>query len=99
MGTFQMSILLCFNETDDLTVKEIEEQTQLQQKELLKQIQSLIESKLVYTVHGSASELNEQTRVRLNYDYANKRTKFKVTAAIQKEAPQVSIRYFYLQSR
>jgi cullin 2 len=90
MGTFQMSILLCFNDNDELTVKEIEEQTQLQQKELIKQIQSLIESKLIHVVHASTDELNEKTRICLNYDYINKRTKFKITAAVQKEAPQVS---------
>ncbi len=87
-----MAIMLCFNESDDLTIREIEEQTQLQQKELFKQIQSLIESKVIYVQGSSTDELTEKTRIRLNYDYSNKRTKFKITAAVQKEAPQVSPR-------
>ncbi len=47
MGTFQMAILLCFNNSNSLTIKDIQENIQLPEKELIKQIQSLIESKLL----------------------------------------------------
>lgn len=87
MGTFQMAILLCFNERDELTLKDIQEQTQLPEKELIKQIQSLCESKLTQT--QNEQEMNESSLITLNYEYSNKRTKFKITAAIQKETPQV----------
>lgn len=30
----------------------------------------------------------DDTEIKLNFDYSNKRTKFKITAAIQKETPQ-----------
>ena len=90
MGNYQMAILLCFNERDQLKVKDIQEQTQLAGKELIKQIQSLIESKLVSAQQtASEEELNEQSLILLNNDYSNKRTKFKITAAVQKDSPQV----------
>jgi len=86
MGTFQMAILLCFNHSQELTVKDIQVHTQLQEKELIKQIQSLIESKLI---NGpKEQELNESSTVSLNSEYSNKRTKFKITVAVQKETPQ-----------
>ena len=90
MGTFQMAILLCFNDRDQLKVKDIQEQTQLSGKELIKQIQSLVESKLVST-KSVDEEINEQSVVILNNEYSNKRTKFKITVAVQKDSPQVSI--------
>ena len=87
MGTFQMAFLLCFNERDQLKVKDIQEQTQLSLKELVKQIQSLIESKLVST--QNEEDINEISVIALNNEYSNKRTKFKITAAVQKDSPQV----------
>jgi cullin 2 len=47
MGTYQMAILLMFNEHQKLTLNEIEEGTKLNIKELEKQISSLIESKFL----------------------------------------------------
>lgn len=88
MGTFQMAILLCFNEKEQLQVKDIQEQTQLPDKELIKQIQSLLESKLLQS--QNENDLEFSSIVTLNKDYTNKRTKFKITAAIQKETPQVN---------
>ena len=88
MGTFQMAVLLCFNERDQLKVKDIQEQTHLSGKELIKQIQSLIESKLLST--QNEEEINEQSLIVLNNEYSNKRTKFKITAAVQKDSPQVN---------
>lgn len=48
-------------------------------------MQSLIESKLLLT---SSEQLDGTTEVKLNLDYSNKRTKFKITAALQRETPQ-----------
>jgi cullin 2 len=47
MGTYQMAILLMFNEHQQLTLNEIEEATKLNMKELEKQILSLIENKFL----------------------------------------------------
>lgn len=48
-------------------------------------MQSLIESKLLL---ASSEQLEGSTEIRLNLDYSNKRTKFKITAALQRETPQ-----------
>jgi len=47
MGTYQMAILLMFNEHQQLTLNEIEETTKLNTKELEKQIGNLIENKIL----------------------------------------------------
>lgn len=50
-----------------------------------KHMQSLIESKLLLT---SSDQMEGATEIKLNLDYSNKRTKFKITAALQRETPQ-----------
>lgn len=47
MGTYQMAILLQFNEHQKLAVNEIEDATKLSTKELEKQITSLIDAKFL----------------------------------------------------
>jgi ribosomal protein L16/L10AE len=47
MGTYQMAILLQFNEHQQLTLTELEEATKLNMKELEKQTNSLIEAKFL----------------------------------------------------
>lgn len=47
MGTFQMAILLCLNATTTITVKDLLESTQLPEKDLIKQVQSLIDAKII----------------------------------------------------
>lgn len=47
MGTYQMAILLLFNQHEQLTLNEIEESTKINLKELEKQIISLIESRIL----------------------------------------------------
>jgi len=47
MGTYQMAVLLQFNDHEKLTLNEIEESTKLNLKELEKQIISLIEAKFL----------------------------------------------------
>jgi len=47
MGTYQMAVLLQFNDHEQLTLTEIEEATKLNLKELEKQIISLIEAKFL----------------------------------------------------
>lgn len=55
MGTFQMSVLLSFNNSPSLSIKELQETTQLPEKELIKQVQSLLESKLIIVDDKSIS--------------------------------------------
>lgn len=50
-----------------------------------KHMQSLIEAKLLV---ASSEQLEDSAVVNLNLDYSNKRTKFKISAALQRETPQ-----------
>lgn len=84
MGSFQMAILLMFNDSETVSYKEISRHTQLSEKEMPKQIQSLVDAKLL-NVEGAVST---ESSLQLNMAYANKRTKFKITAAVQKETTQ-----------
>lgn len=47
MGTYQMAMLVLFNEHEKLTLTDIEEATKLTGKELDKQISALIENKIL----------------------------------------------------
>lgn len=49
MGTYHMAILLLFNNADNLTFRELMETSQLPDKELVKQLQVLVESKILIT--------------------------------------------------
>ncbi|KAL1502791.1 hypothetical protein ABEB36_007887 [Hypothenemus hampei] len=83
--TFQMAILLLFEKSDSLSCKEIRETLQLNSEQFKRHAISLVESKLLLS---DTEELDEnETNLRLNLDYSNKRTKFRITAAIQKETP------------
>jgi cullin 2 len=89
MSIFQMSILLCFNSSLSLNVKDIQETTQLPFKELIKQIQSLVDSKLI-NKDDTTQDLTDTSQISLNTDYTNKRTKFKINTTVQKDAVQVT---------
>ncbi|CAH1163956.1 unnamed protein product [Phaedon cochleariae] len=82
--TFQMAILLLFENTNSLTCKEIRETLQLNHEQFHRHTVSLIDSKLLL---ADSEELTPEVSLRLNLDYSNKRTKFRITAAVQKEMP------------
>nr|CAI5850645.1 unnamed protein product [Callosobruchus analis] len=89
--TFQMAILLLFENADKLTCREIKDSLQLNPEQFQRHVVSLVESKLLVAdteVRTKTSEeLRPETVLRLNFDYSNKRTKFRITAAVQKETP------------
>lgn len=59
-----MAILLSFNNSNTLTIKDLQENTQLPEKELIKQIQSLLESKLIVLSENLETKVNnEPTKV------------------------------------
>lgn len=104
MGTYQMAVLLQFNDHEQMTVYEIEEATKLNNKELEKQISSLINAKFLL---GDSNDLSPNSIISINYDYKNKRTKFKIPLISQKETSHDSEsshkaveedRKFYLQA-
>jgi len=87
MQTFQMAILLMFEKSNSLTCRELMEATKLNTEHFQKYVQSLIESKLL-TMSNPSEAFDSSTVVTLNFDYFNKRTKFRITAAVQKETVQ-----------
>ncbi|PRD27356.1 UNVERIFIED_CONTAM: Cullin-2 [Trichonephila clavipes] len=88
MSTYQMAILLLYETADEVAYSEILENTKLSDEQLTKQIQSLLESKLL--VSDSEKPIDSGS-FALNKEYSNKRTKFKLTAVIQKEATQQEV--------
>ncbi|KAK4877974.1 hypothetical protein RN001_010480 [Aquatica leii] len=85
MQTFQMAILLMFETTDVLTCGEIRDTLQLNNDQLQRYANSLVECKFLLV---DTEDLKENTTMRLNTEYSNKRTRFRITAAVQKETPQ-----------
>lgn len=71
MGTFQMAILLGFNAVaprSTLTLRELHEFTQLAvDKELIKQVQSLVDAKLLLIVNAN-SEMTEAATSTVSLD-------------------------------
>lgn len=94
MQTYQMAIILLFETCDTLCCREIQHTLQLNDETYQKHMQPMIESKLL---NATSENLSGDTRIELNFDYTNKRTKFKISSALQKETPQeVSERMIYL---
>lgn len=85
MQTYQMAILLMFEAADCLVYKDLQENLKLTPDVFQKHMQSLLESKILV---ASTEALEADTEIKLNLDYSNKRTKFKIAAAVQKETPQ-----------
>lgn len=85
MQTFQMAILLLFEKTNELTGRDIHEGIQLPADQLQKQIQSLIDAKLL---KDPGAEPTLDTTYCLNLEYSNKRTRLKISGALQRETPQ-----------
>ncbi|CAF4869208.1 unnamed protein product [Rotaria sp. Silwood1] len=104
MGTYQIAILLTFNEQKKLTLNEIQEATKLNMKELEKQILPFMENKFLL---NDTNNLTPMSVISINFEYKSKRTKFKILTTAQKETNQDSQvshkivdddRKFYLQA-
>lgn len=83
--TYQMAVILLFNEKTSLHFCEIGEQTQLVEKELVRTLQSLADVRLITVSQGSDPT---KCTYSVNPDFSSKRTKLKITAAVQRETPQ-----------
>ncbi|XP_070565487.1 cullin-2-like [Ptychodera flava] len=83
--TFQMAVLLLYNNCDCMTFKELLDTTQINEKELTKTLQSLVDVKIL---NREGESNDRKSTFLLNTDFTNKRTKFKITTAVQKETPQ-----------
>ncbi|XP_054268118.1 cullin-2-like isoform X1 [Macrosteles quadrilineatus] len=85
MQTFQMAVLLLFENCDSLSCGEVQQTLQLNSEQFSKHISSLVECKLL---SASSEKLQGDTTLTLNLDYSNKRTRLRITTALQKESPQ-----------
>ncbi|CAF98768.1 unnamed protein product, partial [Tetraodon nigroviridis] len=85
--TYQMAVLLAFNNSQTVTYKELQDGTQMNEKELQKTIKSLLDVKMLN--HDSQKEEIEiESTFSLNMNFTSKRTKFKITTSMQKDTPQ-----------
>lgn len=97
VSTYQMAVLLAYNQTSTHTTASLAHFTQLTSHELASTVQSLLDSKILEqaappegraNVGGAEKEGNPT--LQLNMNYTNKRTKFKITAMLQKDSQQVN---------
>ncbi|MFT7800578.1 cullin-2 isoform X1 [Arapaima gigas] len=85
--TYQMAVLLAFNNSETVTYKELQDSTQMNEKELVKTIKSLLDVKMIN--HDSNKEdIETESTFSLNMTFTSKRTKFKITTSMQKDTPQ-----------
>ncbi|XP_059479190.1 cullin-2 [Neocloeon triangulifer] len=87
MNTYQMAILLLFAKTDKLNYSDIKETLSIPEEALNKHIASLVECKFL---SSDTEAIASESQLSLNMSYSNKRTKFKISGAIQRELPQES---------
>ncbi|XP_013929231.1 PREDICTED: cullin-2-like [Thamnophis sirtalis] len=88
--TYQMAVLLAFNNSEIVSYKELQDSTQMNEKELTKTIKSLLDVKMIN--HDSDKEdIEAESTFSLNMNFSSKRTKFKITTSMQKDTPQASI--------
>ncbi|XP_077553822.1 cullin-2-like isoform X1 [Haemaphysalis longicornis] len=102
LGTYQMALLLPFEGADALCVRDLAEATRLAPDQLHRQLQGLLDARLLLLLppqgqeqgqeqgpgEGQHGPLGPDTVLHLNKAYSNKRTKFKISAVLQKEAAQ-----------
>ncbi|KPP60656.1 cullin-2-like [Scleropages formosus] len=85
--TYQMAVLLAFNNGEMVSYKELQDSTQMNEKELVKTIKSLLDVKMIN--HDSKKEdIETESTFSLNMAFTSKRTKFKITTSMQKDTPQ-----------
>ncbi|XP_014400932.1 PREDICTED: cullin-2 isoform X2 [Myotis brandtii] len=85
--TYQMAVLLAFNNSETVSYKELQDSTQMNEKELTKTIKSLLDVKMIN--HDSEKEdIDAESSFSLNMNFSSKRKKFKITTSMQKDTPQ-----------
>ncbi|KYN14400.1 Cullin-2 [Trachymyrmex cornetzi] len=84
--TYQMALLLLFEHCDTIPCKEAAASLRLSHDQLMKHAASLVDCKIL--TKSNDGELEEDTILTLNFSYSNKRTKFRVTGVLQRDAPQ-----------
>ncbi|XP_029039032.1 cullin-2 isoform X2 [Osmia bicornis bicornis] len=86
--TYQMALLLLFEHCDSMQCKEAAASLRLSHDQLVKHATSLVDCKILKK--STEGELEEDTVLSLNFDYYNKRTKFRITGTLQRDVPHES---------
>lgn len=82
---YQMALLLLFEQCNSMSCKDAAASLRLSHDQLAKHAASLVDCKILKK--SSTGDLEEDTVLSLNFEYVNKRTKFRITGALQKETP------------
>lgn len=87
MTNYQLAIMLLFNHADSFTMEEVEKTTALAGGELLRNVQSLVDAKLLKKT-GATKKVTSSDEVSLNKVFVSKRNKFKISAGVSNDTPQ-----------
>ncbi|CAJ0877585.1 10777_t:CDS:10 [Entrophospora sp. SA101] len=82
----QLGVLLLYNNNDVYTFKEISENIGLNEQELKRIMKPMID--LLVFIISPPGNLQEETKIRLNMEFTNKRNKIKIGTSLQTETPQ-----------
>ena len=80
-----MALLLLFEHCDSIQCREAAASLRLSHDQLVKHATSLVDCKILKK--STDGELEEDTILSLNFDYYNKRTKFRITGTLQRDVP------------
>ena len=90
--TIQMVVLLCFNDREACTVKELITLTKVSFLELKRHLLSLtMQTKIhnkILCREGSSKDMNEETVISCNPSFQSKRVKFKLNCLVLKETEE-----------
>jgi cullin 1 len=95
VSTFQISILLLFNEVDKLTVGSIQKEIHLSTNELKNALLILLQSKIL--ISNQMSELNMETEISLNFQFKSPNRKLLLFSNYQKKKFENSLNSTYEQ--
>ncbi|KAF9300995.1 Cullin-2 [Mortierella antarctica] len=85
LSLYQFAVLAVFNAGDSFTLHEIRNQIKLVEFELIRVVKSLVEAGLLTT---TATNMDLNSVVKLNFGFSNKRTKLKISGGLQADTPQ-----------
>ncbi|XP_043260873.1 cullin-2 [Colletes gigas] len=83
--TYQMALLLLFEHCNSIQCREAAASLRLSHDQLVKHAANLVDCKILKK--STAGDLEEDTVLTLNFNYSNKRTKFRITGSLQRDVP------------